>query len=261
MKVATYSNARTCVRARSSLGEAFHVAFLGGSVMGFSLTSLGLLVLYLVFIIFSSVWFKHMLPEDANEAKFNELLQDVMRSLAGFGIGASSVALFARVGGGIYTKAADVGADLVGKLENSIPEDDIRNPATIADNVGDNVGDIAGMGADLFGSFAGSMCASFVLAAQLKSTAIFDEQLKEIQLMPIAFGLSVSAAGIVGCFISAVLFNAFMKVHTKLDVKKFLSYHELLSTVISCAFVWLFAWMTFGSHKYIFNTTMIERQV
>eukprot|EP01083_Nonionella_stella_P092363 258559_1 len=149
MRVATYSNARTAIRAKTSLAEGFHVAFSGGSVMGFSLVSLGLIVLYSVFMICINYW---VLVEAQHEIddrpqQFHEVLQNCMRSLAGFGIGASSVALFARVGGGIYTKAADVGADLVGKIEAGIPEDDPRNLATIADNVGDNVGDIAGMGA------------------------------------------------------------------------------------------------------------------
>src|SRR6056297_3654564 len=131
MQIATKSNARTTNAARTGLNEALIVAFSGGSVMGMSVVGLGTLGLGILYIFF------------ANNVEF----------LRGFAFGASSIALFARVGGGIYTKAADVGADLVGKVEAGIPEDDPRNPAVIADNVGDNVGDVAGMGADLFESY------------------------------------------------------------------------------------------------------------
>merc|ERR1711964_603084 len=145
--------------------------------MGFFLTALCILCLFvLVFILgqyYQSkvVWESTWTDTEYNGAKFQDfqtLWQNMFKALAGFGVGASSVALFARVGGGIYTKAADVGADLVGKNEAGIPEDDPRNPAVIADNVGDNVGDIAGMGTDLFGSIAGSPCACLVLASEIK---------------------------------------------------------------------------------------------
>lgn len=153
MKVATLGNARTTVSAKNSLADAFGVALNSGAVMGFSLVSLatlGLLVIYLAM--------KFWMPSDIP----NNVLMEV---IAGFGLGGSTIALFARVGGGIFTKAADVGADLVGKVEKGIPEDDPRNPAVIADNVGDNVGDVAGMGADLFGSCAESTCAAMVISA------------------------------------------------------------------------------------------------
>ncbi len=153
MKIATTGNVRTTVSANKSLSDAFNVALHSGSVMGFalvSLASLGLLLVYLVL--------KNLMPEQLPE----HILMEV---IAGFGLGGSSIALFARVGGGIFTKAADVGADLVGKVEAGIPEDDPRNPAVIADNVGDNVGDVAGMGADLFGSCAESTCAAMVISA------------------------------------------------------------------------------------------------
>ncbi|MBN2365258.1 MAG: sodium-translocating pyrophosphatase [Calditrichaeota bacterium] len=152
MRVATAANNRTTQAARSSLNNALRVAFNGGSVMGMSVVGLGVLGLFILFTLYGG------LEEGAD-------LQRVMTLLSGFAMGASSIALFARVGGGIFTKAADVGADLVGKLEAGIPEDDPRNPATIADNVGDNVGDVAGMGADLFESYVGSIIGAMVIAA------------------------------------------------------------------------------------------------
>jgi K(+)-stimulated pyrophosphate-energized sodium pump len=153
MKIATAGNARTTVSANQSLSGAFNLALHSGAVMGFalvSLASLGMLLIYLAL--------KYVMPEDLPA----HILMEV---IAGFGLGGSAIALFARVGGGIFTKAADVGADLVGKVEAGIPEDDPRNPAVIADNVGDNVGDVAGMGADLFGSCAESTCAAMVISA------------------------------------------------------------------------------------------------
>ena len=142
MSIAIRANSRTVVKAQEGLNEALKVAFSSGSVMGVSVVAIGLIGVTLVYLIFKDI-----------------------SIIAGFGFGASSIALFARVGGGIYTKAADVGADLVGKVEAGIPEDDPRNPATIADNVGDNVGDVAGMGADLFESYVGSIIATIALAA------------------------------------------------------------------------------------------------
>lgn len=152
MKIATAGNVRTAEAAKTSLSKAFRVAFDSGAVMGFGLVGLAILGMIILFLLFTGMYptiEKHFL----------------MESLAGFGLGGSAVALFGRVGGGIYTKAADVGADLVGKVEKGIPEDDPRNPATIADNVGDNVGDVAGMGADLFGSCAEATCAALVIGA------------------------------------------------------------------------------------------------
>jgi len=151
MRVATAANHRTTQAARTSLNKALTVAFNGGSVMGMSVVGLGIIGITVLFYIYN-------ITESGD-------LPRVMTILSGFAMGASSIALFARVGGGIYTKAADVGADLVGKVEAGIPEDDPRNPATIADNVGDNVGDVAGMGADLFESYVGSIIGAMVLAA------------------------------------------------------------------------------------------------
>jgi K(+)-stimulated pyrophosphate-energized sodium pump len=153
MKVATKANVRTTQAARTSLGKALEVAFAGGAVMGLGVVGLGVLGLSGLFAIYQQIW-----PGEEN-------LTLVLNVLSGFSLGASSIALFARVGGGIYTKAADVGADLVGKVEAGIPEDHPLNPATIADNVGDNVGDVAGMGADLFESYVGSIIGTMVLGA------------------------------------------------------------------------------------------------
>ena len=159
MRVATAANNRTTQAARTSLNSALGVAFAGGSVMGMSVVGLGVVGLSSLFCFYGG------LHEGVD-------LQHVMTLLSGFAMGASSIALFARVGGGIYTKAADVGADLVGKVEAGIPEDDPRNPATIADNVGDNVGDVAGMGADLFESYVGSIIGAMVLSAAAGATSL-----------------------------------------------------------------------------------------
>ena len=153
MKAATKANVRTTQAARTSLGKALEVAFAGGAVMGLGVVGLGVLGLSGLFMIYQNMW-----PGQEN-------IPMVLNVLSGFSLGASSIALFARVGGGIYTKAADVGADLVGKVEAGIPEDHPLNPATIADNVGDNVGDVAGMGADLFESYVGSIIGTMVLGA------------------------------------------------------------------------------------------------
>ena len=160
MSVATMANARTANAARKGPQEALPLAFRGGAVMGFSVAGLSLLGLSLAYLLFVE-WLE---------------IEDAVQVVTAFGLGASSIALFSRVGGGIYTKAADVGADLVGKVEADIPEDDPRNPATIADNVGDNVGDVAGMGADLFESYAGSLIAPvayIVFAANFDTDMIF----------------------------------------------------------------------------------------
>jgi len=160
MKVATKANVRTTQAARSSLKKALEVSFTGGSVMGIGVASLAVLGLGGLFIVFLMLF----AGLGANQVK------TAIEVLTVFSLGAESIALFSRVGGGIYTKAADVGADLVGKVEAGIPEDDVRNPATIADNVGDNVGDVAGMGADLFGSYVATILATMVLGQEIKVT-------------------------------------------------------------------------------------------
>ena len=164
MNVATKANVRTTQAARTSLSRALRVSFAGGSVMGLGVAGLAVLGLGSLFIVFFQVFVL------STGASVNGLeMEKALEVLAGFSLGAESIALFARVGGGIYTKAADVGADLVGKVEAGIPEDDVRNPATIADNVGDNVGDVAGMGADLFGSYVATILATMVLGREIVS--------------------------------------------------------------------------------------------
>merc|ERR1719220_312493 len=150
--IAVYTNVRTTHQCWKDLKSGFNVAIQGGCVMGLSLVSIGVLALFALVSLFKAAF-----TFDSEESMYE--------AIAGYGLGGSSIALFGRVGGGIYTKAADVGADLSGKNDYGLEEDDYRNPACIADNVGDNVGDIAGMGADLFGSFAESTCAALVLAA------------------------------------------------------------------------------------------------
>lgn len=159
MKAATKANVRTTQAARTSLKQALKVSFTGGTVMGLGVAGLAILGLGGLFIVFLQIF--HVVDANSTEMK------TAIEVLTGFSLGAESIALFARVGGGIYTKAADVGADLVGKVEAGIPEDDVRNPATIADNVGDNVGDVAGMGADLFGSYVATILATMVLGQEI----------------------------------------------------------------------------------------------
>ena len=165
MKIATKANVRTTQAARTSLASALRVSFTGGSVMGIGVAGIAVLGLGGLFIALYHIF----VPEGA--AMNGDDMKRAIEVLAGFSLGAESIALFARVGGGIYTKAADVGADLVGKVEAGIPEDDVRNPATIADNVGDNVGDVAGMGADLFGSYVATILATMVLGQEIDASA------------------------------------------------------------------------------------------
>ncbi|MFM7079865.1 MAG: sodium/proton-translocating pyrophosphatase, partial [Bacteroidota bacterium] len=159
MRIATKANVRTAEAAKTSLSKALKVSFAGGSVMGMGVAGLAVLGLGGLFLVIVQ-----LLAPGAAVASIE--MERAIEVLTGFSLGAESIALFARVGGGIYTKAADVGADLVGKVEAGIPEDDPRNPATIADNVGDNVGDVAGMGADLFGSYVATVLATMVLGRE-----------------------------------------------------------------------------------------------
>ncbi|MGI8668431.1 MAG: sodium/proton-translocating pyrophosphatase, partial [Aridibacter sp.] len=161
MNIATKANVRTTQAARTDLKGALKVAFTGGTVMGLGVAGLAVLGLGSLFIVLYNIYVVSI------GASVNGVaMEKAIEVLAGFSLGAESIALFARVGGGIYTKAADVGADLVGKVEAGLPEDDVRNPATIADNVGDNVGDVAGMGADLFGSYVATILATMVLGRE-----------------------------------------------------------------------------------------------
>ncbi|MGB5236478.1 MAG: sodium-translocating pyrophosphatase [Flavobacteriaceae bacterium] len=219
MKVATKANVRTTNAARTSLGKALEVAFAGGSVMGLGVVGLGVLGLSSLFFIYSGQGWS---------------IGEVLNVLSGFSLGASSIALFARVGGGIYTKAADVGADLVGKVEAGIPEDHPLNPATIADNVGDNVGDVAGMGADLFESYVGSIIGTMVLGAAFVAlpeySASFDG------LAAVLLPLALAAAGIV----MSIIGTFFVKVkdggspHKALNVGEFGS---AILTVVASYFI------------------------
>jgi K(+)-stimulated pyrophosphate-energized sodium pump len=183
MKVATKANVRTTQAAKTSLKQALKVSFTGGTVMGLGVAGLAVLGLGSLFIVFLKIF--NVVTVDSNEMK------TAIEVLTGFSLGAESIALFARVGGGIYTKAADVGADLVGKVEAGIPEDDVRNPATIADNVGDNVGDVAGMGADLFGSYVATILATMVLGQEIIVTDNFGG------MSPILLPMVICGLGIV----------------------------------------------------------------
>ena len=190
MKVATKANTRTTNAARKSLASALNIAFSGGSVMGLSVVGLGVLGLGGLFMFYTDLY-----------GTDTDSMVKVLNVISGFSLGASSIALFARVGGGIYTKAADVGADLVGKVEAGIPEDHPLNPATIADNVGDNVGDVAGMGADLFESYVGSIVGSMVLGSSILALGKFDINFVILPLFIAAAGIVVS---IIGTFMVSV---------------------------------------------------------
>ncbi|MEJ6614068.1 MAG: sodium-translocating pyrophosphatase [Saprospiraceae bacterium] len=219
MKVATKANVRTTAAARTSLGKALEVAFAGGAVMGLGVVGLGVLGLGLLFLLFSSQFG----VADASQ------VTRVITVLTGFSFGASSIALFARVGGGIYTKAADVGADLVGKVEAGIPEDHPLNPATIADNVGDNVGDVAGMGADLFESYVGSIIGTMVLGAIYIGTADGFALTNDFGGMnAVLLPLVLASIGI----ITSIIGTFFVKVKDGGDPHKALNMGEFGSAII-----------------------------
>ncbi len=191
MNIATKANVRTTQAARTSLAKALKVSFTGGTVMGLGVAGLAVLGLGSLFIIFVQIF----VPEGVAITGIE--MRTAIEVLAGFSLGAESIALFARVGGGIYTKAADVGADLVGKVEAGIPEDDPRNPATIADNVGDNVGDVAGMGADLFGSYVATILATMVLGQEINSADEFGG------MAPILLPMLIAGIGLIFSIIGA----------------------------------------------------------
>ncbi len=215
MKVATKANVRTTNAARTSLGKALEVAFIGGSVMGLGVVGLGVLGLNSLFILYT-----HLFGIDFDN------ISKVINVLAGFSLGASSIAFFARVGGGIYTKAADVGADLVGKVEAGIPEDHPLNPATIADNVGDNVGDVAGMGADLFESYVGSIVGTMVLGAAFVVLPEFSGNFNGLGavLLPLALASAGILVSIIGTF--------FVKVKEGGSPQKALNMGEFGSSIL-----------------------------
>ncbi|MEP1152394.1 MAG: sodium-translocating pyrophosphatase [Balneola sp.] len=228
MKVATKANVRTTHAARTSLGKGLEVAFAGGSVMGLGVVGLGVLGLSLLFILFSNIFGL----EGAGA------VNKVLAVVTGFSFGASSIALFARVGGGIYTKAADVGADLVGKVEAGIPEDHPLNPATIADNVGDNVGDVAGMGADLFESYVGSIIGTMVLGAAFMAMPEWSDNFDG--LSAVMLPLVLAATGI----FTSILGTFFVRVKDGGDPQKALNLGEFLSAAIMLvASFFIIKWM------------------
>lgn len=218
MRVATKANVRTTNAARSSLGEGLNIAFAGGSVMGLGVVGLGVLGLSVLFIFFGEQF----------GLDTAENVKKVLAIVTGFSFGASSIALFARVGGGIYTKAADVGADLVGKVEAGIPEDHPLNPATIADNVGDNVGDVAGMGADLFESYVGSIIGAMVLGAAFIGLDGFATGNEFGGLNAVLLPLVLAGIGIV----TSILGTFFVRVKEGGDPQKALNIGEFTSAAV-----------------------------
>jgi K(+)-stimulated pyrophosphate-energized sodium pump len=227
MRIATKANVRTTQAARTSLAQALRVSFTGGTVMGLGVAGLAIIGLGSLFIVFYQVYVVKVAGSSVN----GEAMAKALDVLAGFSLGAESIALFARVGGGIYTKAADVGADLVGKVEAGIPEDDVRNPATIADNVGDNVGDVAGMGADLFGSYVATMLATMVLGREIVSHDTFGG------IAPILLPMVIAGLGLIFSIIGA----AFVKIKNENDsVQKALNignWASIILTAIATYFV------------------------
>lgn len=246
MRVATKANVRTTNAARTGLSQALEIAFAGGSVMGMGVVGLGVLGLSILFIIYGSMF------GTGDAASVNK----VITVITGFSFGASSIALFARVGGGIYTKAADVGADLVGKVEAGIPEDHPLNPATIADNVGDNVGDVAGMGADLFESYVGSIIGTMVLGAVFMTSPNFVDAFGGLSavLLPLALAGTGILTSIVGTF--------FVRVKEGGDPQKALNIGEFGSSGIMIVLSYfIITWMLPAS--WTFNDTLygIERTI
>ena len=235
MRIATAANVRTTQAARTSLGKALKVAFTGGTVMGLGVAGLAVFGLSMLFILLFAFF---MDSDMANGGVYQMTI--VLEALAGFSLGAESIALFARVGGGIYTKAADVGADLVGKVEAGIPEDDPRNPATIADNVGDNVGDVAGMGADLFGSYVATVLASMVLGNYIirDMGGSVEDQFSGIG--PILLPLVIAGAGIIFSLIGTMFIKIKNDNAKEAEVQAALNRGNWISivlTAIGCYFL------------------------
>jgi K(+)-stimulated pyrophosphate-energized sodium pump len=230
MNIATKANVRTTQAARTSLPQALKVSFTGGSVMGLGVAGLAVLGLGSLFIIFYNMYVVNS-GGDVNGV----MMEKALEVLAGFSLGAESIALFARVGGGIYTKAADVGADLVGKVEAGIPEDDVRNPATIADNVGDNVGDVAGMGADLFGSYVATILATMVLGREITSADNFGG------IAPILLPMAIAGMGLLFSIVGML----FVKIKDEdSDVQRALNMGNWSSIVLTAvASYFLVMWM------------------
>ncbi|MHA7842677.1 MAG: sodium-translocating pyrophosphatase [Winogradskyella sp.] len=239
MRIATEANARTAEAAKTSLPHALKVSFGGGTVMGLGVAGLAVLGLSLLFFIFLGQFMTE------GGSFYNEMTV-VLETLAGFSLGAESIALFARVGGGIYTKAADVGADLVGKVEAGIPEDDPRNPATIADNVGDNVGDVAGMGADLFGSYVATVLAAMVLGnyviKDMSATTQFTDAFNNMG--PILLPLVIAGVGVLASIIGTFLVRISSNDAKEAQVQKALDMGNWVSIIITLIASWfLIRWM------------------
>lgn len=232
MKIATRANVRTAHAARTSLSKALNVSFTGGSVMGLGVAGLAVLGLGSLYLIFKALF-------APGAAANSEEMVRTIEVLTGFSLGAESIALFARVGGGIYTKAADVGADLVGKVEAGIPEDDPRNPATIADNVGDNVGDVAGMGADLFGSYVATVLATMVLGQETASVDNFGG------FAPILLPMLIAGSGILfsilGTFFVRISDNAGISTSAVQRALNMGNWGSILLTAIAC--IGLVSWL------------------
>ncbi|MVN23394.1 sodium-translocating pyrophosphatase [Mucilaginibacter arboris] len=240
MRVATKANVRTTHAAKTSLAQALKVSFTGGTVMGLGVAGLAIIGLGSLFIVFYQVY-----VVNTGGSLNGKDMKKALEVLAGFSLGAESIALFARVGGGIYTKAADVGADLVGKVEAGIPEDDVRNPATIADNVGDNVGDVAGMGADLFGSYVATMLATMVLGQEIKS----DDQFGGIA--PILLPMLIAGLGLIFSIVGA----SFVGIKKDTDsVQNALNLGNWMSIVLT-------AIATFFAVKWLLPATMTIRGI
>ena len=227
MRVATKANVRTAQAAKTSLSKALHVSFTGGSVMGLGVSGLAVLGLGGLFLII-----KHFFSPDGDAAGMLRTIE----VLTGFSLGAESIALFARVGGGIYTKAADVGADLVGKVEAGIPEDDPRNPATIADNVGDNVGDVAGMGADLFGSYVATVLATMVLGQETIATGDKFNGLSPI-LLPMLIAASGILLSIIGTFFVRISDTVGATTHHVQNALNMGNWGSMILTAIASYFI------------------------
>jgi inorganic pyrophosphatase len=239
MQVAVYSNARTTISAMgpNKWTDAFNTAFRAGGVMGFSLCGLALLFLYFLCL--------------AVQAKFpaeGATLRTCFEVVAGFGLGGSSIAMFGRVGGGIYTKAADVGADLAGKVVHGIPEDDPRNPATIADNVGDNVGDVAGMGSDLFGSFGEASCAALVVIA---ASCKFGADKADPTWHQLMYPLAISATGILVCLVISFVATHIRPVRKESDVETVLKWQLALTTLFITIAVYFVSDWFLGDEFYV----------
>lgn len=246
LRIATIANVRTANAARKSLNQALKVAFSGGSVMGMSVVGLGMLGLGFLFILYTNI-FGYDTPFTVSR---------ILAILTGFSFGASTIALFSRVGGGIFTKAADVGADLVGKVESGIPEDHPLNPATVADNVGDNVGDVAGMGADLFESYVSSIIAAMVLGAALL-TANYTDAFNG--LSPVVLPMLLAAAGVV----ASIIGTFFVRVKEGGDPQRALNIGQLIAAGVMVGFSYLLITAVFPE-RIVFNDLLyggIERTI